>query len=92
MIKVIVSVKDTVAEIFNDARMEVNIASALRAFNEAVKDSPHKDDYAMYQVGTFDTNTGVIIPNEPVRLCSGHDVKTPVSLGDIDNEALSAVI
>lgn len=75
MLKVIVCVKDNVAEIFNDPRVEINSASAIRAFTESVKDATHKDDYSLYQIGTFDTDNGNVIPNEPLRLYSGHDVK-----------------
>lgn len=76
MLKVIVSVKDVVSEMFHDPRAEVNVASAIRAFAESVKDSPHKDDYSLYQIGTMDTNNGTITANEPVRISSGHDVQT----------------
>lgn len=75
MIKIIISVKDTVAEMFNDPRVEINAASAIRAFTNSVKDSPHKDDFTLYQVGTFDTNNGNVTFNEPLRLYTGHDIK-----------------
>lgn len=75
MLKVIVSVKDNVAEMFHDPRTEVNTASAIRAFSQSIEESPHKDDYSLYQIGTMDTNTGDIIPNEPLRIYTGHDVK-----------------
>ena len=75
MLKIIVSVKDVIADIFNDPRSEINAASAIRAFEHSVKESPHKDDYSLYQIGTMDTCNGTITANEPVRLCTGHDVK-----------------
>ena len=76
MLKVIVSVKDNVSEIFNDPRVEVNTASAIRAFTNSVKETPYKDDFSLYQVGTFETNNGTVTPNEPLRIYTGHDVKT----------------
>lgn len=75
MEKVIVSVKDNVAEIFNDPRVEINAASAIRAFSLSVKETPHKDDYSLYIVGEFDSKNGQIKPCEPQRIYSGHDVK-----------------
>jgi hypothetical protein len=78
MKKVIVTVKDTVAEIFNDCRVEINAASAIRAFSQGVKDSPHKDDYSLYIIGEMDMDTGVITPCEPMRIHSGHDVKKQI--------------
>lgn len=75
MIKVIVCVKDTISEVFHDPRVEINTQSAIRAFTQSVQDAPHKDDYCLYQIGTFDTNTGEVTGNEPLRIYSGHDVK-----------------
>ena len=75
MKKLVISVKDNVAEMFNDPRVEVNAASAIRAFTLSVKESPHKDDYSLYLLGEMDTNTGMLTPCEPQRIYSGHDVK-----------------
>jgi len=76
MLKIIISVKDTVSEVFNDPRVEINAGSAIRAFSQSVQESVNKDDYVMYQVGTFDTTNGKVKPNDPIRIYSGHDVKT----------------
>jgi len=75
MLKIIISVKDTVSEVFNDPRVEVNAASAIRAFSHSVQDTPHKDDFVLYQIGIFETTNGTVKPNEPIRLFSGHDVQ-----------------
>lgn len=79
MLKIVISVKDTIADIFNDPRVEINAASAIRSFTASVKESPHKDDFALYQIGIFDTSDGSIKPNDPVRLFTGHDVKPTIS-------------
>ena len=76
MKKVIISVKDNVAEMFNDPRVEINAGSAIRAFSQSVQDSPHKDDFSLYVIGEFDTDTGMCEPCEPVRIYTGHDIKT----------------
>ena len=83
MLKIIVSVKDNVSEVFNDPRAEINAASAIRSFNHSVIETPHKDDYSLYQIGTMDTCNGTITSNEPIRLCSGHDVKKPDNVVDM---------
>jgi hypothetical protein len=82
MKKVIISVKDNVAEVFNDARVEINVASAIRSFTASVKDIPHKDDFTLYVIGEMDTNNGTIKPCEPVRVYSGSDVKLQVDATD----------
>jgi hypothetical protein len=76
MEKVIVCVRDNIAEIFHDVRCEVNTASAIRAFEQSVKESPHKNDYALWLVAHQDTTTGEIKPCEPVRIYSGTEVMT----------------
>ena len=76
MLKVIVCIKDNVAEMFNDPRAEINTASAIRSFTQSIQESPHKDDFSLYQIGTFNTNNGVVEHNEPLKIYSGHDVKT----------------
>lgn len=77
MKKVIVCVRDNVAEVFHDPRTEVNTASAIRAFSDSVIDSPHKDDFALYLIGEHDTDNGSVLPCEPVRIFTGLDVKSP---------------
>lgn len=79
MKKVIISVKDTVAEIFNDPRVEINAASAIRAFTNSIESSKSKDDFSLYIIGEFDTNNGEVYPSEPTRIYSGHDVKSKIT-------------
>jgi len=74
MKKVIISVKDTVAEVFNDPRVEINTASAIRAFTNSIEDNKNKDDFVMYMLGEFDSINGEITPCDPVKIYSGHDV------------------
>jgi hypothetical protein len=79
------SVYDTVAETFNIPFKELNNASAIRSFQHSVIEQPHKDDYALYFVGTFDDDSGRYeIPKEPLRLLTGLEVqvKQPDSLVD----------
>lgn len=85
MKKVIIAIKDTIAEVFHDPRIEINVPSAIRAFTDGVKDSPHKDDFSMYIIGEFDTQKGEITPQEPTRIYSGHDVTANINT-EIGNE------
>jgi len=79
MLKVIISVKDTVAEIFNDPRVEINAASAIRAFTNSIEDNKNKDDFTLYIIGEFDTQNGEVQPCDPVKIYSGHDVLLSVT-------------
>lgn len=79
MLKILVSVKDNVADVFNDPHVEINTATAIRSFTASAENQPHKDDFSLYQIGIFDTDNGSIKPNEPIRIMTGHDVKVKAS-------------
>jgi hypothetical protein len=79
MIKILCAVKDTISETFTDPRAEINEASAKRAFKMGLEEAKNKDDYALYQIGAFDTESGQIMAIEPVRIMSGHDIKPKIS-------------
>ena len=83
MIKIIVSIYDKTAELFNDPRQEVNTASAIRAFEDTVKEHPHKNDFVLYQLGAFDSCKGTILPNEPLKICSGFELSNSAEVIDM---------
>lgn len=51
---------------------EMNDASAMRNFEHAVMAGPdslffsHPEDYALYRLGSYDTDKGVILPESPI--------------------------
>lgn len=70
MLHNIYSVKDTKAEAFLPPWYAPTNASAIRSFSTAVNDSTHDfakypSDFVLYQLGSFDDNTGVITAMEP---------------------------
>lgn len=72
----IYSIYDTVAEVFNKPFTDINNASAIRSFTSSVQDQPHKNDYVLYYLGTFEDNSGEIMPaKNPFKLLSGIEVK-----------------
>ena len=70
----IYSIRDKVAGIFNKPFVEVNDASAIRAFTNAVASHPDKDDYELYSLGILDDNSGVIEDTDAKRLFTGLEV------------------
>lgn len=88
MEKIIVSVGDNVANVFNDPMVAVNVASAIRSFVDGVVEHKHKDDFVLYKVGVFDTTTGEITANTPVKLITGIEIQNKVRKdNEIGNEA-----
>jgi hypothetical protein len=82
------SIYDKVAETFNDPFKELNNASAIRSFQHSVIDQPHKDDYVIYHVGTFDTDKGEYNAIQPVRLLTGLEVQKPETPATLEKQAI----
>lgn len=65
---------------FMSPTVDQNDASAARNFEHAVMNSAslmnsHPGDYALYRIGSFDTETGVIKKEElPVHICDASSV------------------
>jgi len=72
------SIFDTVAQVFNKPFSDINNATAIRAFSSSIINEPHKDDYALYHLGSYDDSNGKLITNDnPIRILTGFDVKAP---------------
>ena len=50
-----------------------NDAAAMRAFAEAFKDVYQPQDYSLWCIGQYNTDTGEIIPDVPVIVCRATD-------------------
>jgi len=70
------SIYDNVACVFNKPFVEVNDASAKRAFQHALISSPDTRDYDLYYIGEFDDASGLIHVGDraPLRVMTGLDV------------------
>lgn len=64
---------------FMSPTFEINHAVAMRNFNHAVQNSDSilftaAKDFDLYQIGTFDSDTGKLMPLElPLQICKGSD-------------------
>ena len=70
------TVRDDVAETFCLPYVCMNDGVAVRAFYHGCKDpgsmiSKSPGDYALYVIGVFDDDTGVIVPEVPRMLVRG---------------------
>lgn len=59
--------------------VDINDATALRGFAEAINNNEHfrysPADYALYNLGDFDNESGKIVVNEPITfMCNGASV------------------
>lgn len=77
----IVSVFDSAAGVYARPFPVVATGQAVRDFSDEVNrsadDNPlyrHPDDYALFELGWFDDNTGEIVGVAPVSIVRGKDV------------------
>lgn len=73
MIQKMFAVRDSKANAYLQPFFSSASGSALRALGDAVADvkSPfhaHPEDYILYELGTFDDNTGEIAPLIPIKI------------------------
>lgn len=84
MQQVIVSIHDSIAEVFARPIFCANEGVALRSLRDEVNNPQsdvaiHSKDYSLYRVGVFDDNTGIITPEPiPVLLCRAESLKESV--------------
>jgi hypothetical protein len=74
MIKNIYSVRDNLAEVFNDPFPHINNATAIRDFQAGMAENPNKEDFSLYHVGTIDLDSGDVKGVDPIKIYSGLDM------------------
>lgn len=80
MIVKIFSIRDAKAEAYMQPFMMQTRGQAIRSFGDHARDvssqvSKHPEDYALFEIGEFDDNAGIIKPN-----------LTPIHIADADSE------
>lgn len=72
---IIVAVRDVKAEVYAQPFCVVNSATAIRSFSDQVNNqdpknmwNQHPQDFSLYQIGTYEDNTGLIEPITPPKL------------------------
>ena len=58
---------------FGPISLQNNDAAAYRSFAEVFKDVYSPSDYSLFKLGSFDTETGEIIPDVPTIVCRATD-------------------
>lgn len=77
------SVFDSKATSFGNPFSDQQPASAIRNFSDAVNDDSnpnnmwhkHPEDFSLFQIGQFDTDTGELIPSLPKSLVTASSMK-----------------
>jgi len=83
MINIICSVKDRAADAFGRPLFVPSVGLAIRSFSDEVNRQAddnqmfhHSDDFDLFELGTFDDNTGIIeCYSQPKLLTLGKSVK-----------------
>lgn len=82
MIQIVVSVKDLAANAFGQPAFFGSTAVAERSFRALINDESQDTefrkfpaDFEMYQIGTFDSDSGTLVPvSPPVRIVRALDL------------------
>lgn len=84
MISKIVCLRDVVADTFLSPHLERNHETAKRAVETELLNSDsllfsHAADFDLWEIGTFDSDCGIIVPEIPLKLiCSVSSLKKEV--------------
>ena len=78
------SVYDRVAKNFLDPFFAPNAAFAMRTFSNCCKDKSHPfgknpEDFALFKIGEFGQENGVVSPCEPDRIFTGTEAAAVAS-------------
>lgn len=78
------SIFDSKAAVFGPPIFFQNSALAIRSFTDYANDPSmmihrHPEDFSLFQIGTFDDNTGVLSSITPVSLVTASGVKREVT-------------
>jgi len=58
---------DRVANLYGELNLAHNHGEAKRNFTTGIMDNPHKDDYTLYYIGSYDPETGIVqAPEKPI--------------------------
>lgn len=89
MIYGVYAIYDSAAHVFTAPTIDISDASAVRSFKQAIANSGSvmnfkPDDFSLYQVGSFDVETGEIEPfTPPSRLIIGSDGDYRKEIADV---------
>lgn len=77
----IVCVRDRAIEAYLNPFVCPHVGGAIRSFMDETKNpestvASHKEDYSLYLIGTFNTETGALIPCTPQLIASATDGET----------------
>lgn len=65
------AVRDDVAEIYNAPFCETEPRRAMRAFQQSFPANVAPEEYTLYRVGMYDSDSGCLEPEAPTIICKG---------------------
>lgn len=79
MVLGVYSMRDTVGEQFSPLMLATTEAAALRDYADGIGKSSHPEDFALYQLGTFDPRSGDLVAFEnPRKIQIANTVEQPI--------------
>lgn len=82
MLHIVVAVKDMAVDAFSRPFTVPAVGAAIRSFTDEINRSSaenemfkHPNDYDLYELGTFDDQSGALVSNSPRLLIRGQDAR-----------------
>jgi len=77
MLKPVIAVFDKKISLYDNPFAVRHVGEAIRQFETLTKDpqtkfGQHPTDYELYQIGTYDEESGLINPSSPIHLFTGN--------------------
>lgn len=76
------SIYDKVACVFNKPFTELNNQTAIRSFDQSLKDNPHIKDYELYKLAEYSDHNGEIDPVPIAKIRTGLDLIHEIKKGE----------
>ncbi len=82
---IMLTIRDSVAEVYARPFFARSAGEGIRSFSDLLSepDHPigqHPDHYTLFEIGSFDEQTGMIVAHEPRSLGNGMDYESAVTL------------
>ena len=92
MVTRVFSVFDAKASVFGTPFFMQREAMALRAFGDLANDVKssiclHPEDYSLWEVGSFDDETGTLVPQKPRNLVTAAALVRPKGISVVNGDA-----
>ncbi|WNK14332.1 MAG: nonstructural protein [Microvirus sp.] len=76
----VIAVRDRAADVFGQPVIVANLGSAIRSFGDEVNNEKsaffgHPDDYDLWEIGSYDDESGTLVSRDKKQIAIGKEMK-----------------